>query len=55
MDVGQRLAQRGRDPPFVSGILEGEQQADRDRLDLAVAELADQTLDLLVGQLLDHA
>ena len=53
--LGQRLAQGGGDPALVVGVPEGEQQADRDRLGLAAAELADQPLDLLVGQLLDHA
>ena len=39
VQVGQRLAQGGGDPPLVARVAEGEQQADRDRIDLRVPEL----------------
>ena len=51
---GSASRRAGRGAPRAR-VAEGEKQADRDRLDLAAAQFTDEPLDLLVGQLLDHA
>jgi hypothetical protein len=55
VEVGQGLAQRRGDPLLMSRVAEREEKADRHGLRAGASQPIDQTTDLVLGQLLDHA